>query len=197
MKAIPFSLDELIAQFSKFPGIGKKTAERLSIFILKSKNNDVYKFSESLKNIKENIVLCEVCHCFMEKEICGICSDESRKKNIICIVEDPTDVFIIDKTEFNGLYHVLGGLLSPLDGIAQEDLNFKTLIERINSVEEIVVGLNPSSEGDMTNLFLSDLLKDYNIKLSRLARGVPVGSSLEFIDQVTLTHSINDRVEIK
>ena len=118
-------------------------------------------------------------------------------RNILCIVEDPTDVFIIDKSGFNGVYHVLGGLVSPLDGVTPESLNIETLVDRLDLIDEIVIGLNPSSEGDMTNLYLSDLLKPFNVKLSRLARGVPVGSSLEFIDQVTLTHSINDRVEIK
>tara|TARA_B100002052_G_scaffold244251_1_gene229631 strand:+ start:4848 stop:5441 length:594 start_codon:yes stop_codon:yes gene_type:complete len=197
MKAIPFSLDELILQFSKLPGVGKKTAERLSLYILKSSNDVVLEFSESLKKIKENIILCERCHCFKEKEICGVCDDESRNRNILCIVEDPTDVFIIDKSGFNGVYHVLGGLVSPLDGVTPESLNIETLVDRLDLIDEIVIGLNPSSEGDMTNLYLSDLLKPFNVKLSRLARGVPVGSSLEFIDQVTLTHSINDRVEIK
>ena len=197
MKAIPFSLDELITQFSKLPGVGKKTAERFSLFILKSNDDLVLGFADSLKKIKENIVLCKKCHCFKEKEICGICDDESRIKSIICVVEDPTDVFIIDKSGFNGMYHVLGGLISPLDGISPENLNIETLIHRLDLIEEIVIGVNPSSEGDMTNLYLSDFLKPYNVKLSRLARGVPVGSSLEFIDQVTLTHSINDRVEIK
>ena len=197
MNAIPFSLDELIKQFSKLPGIGKKTAERLSIFILKSKTEDVLEFSDSLKKLKENIIICEECHCFMEDECCGICNADSRLKNIICIIEDPTDVFIIDKSGFNGLYHVLGGLISPLDGIGPENLNIETLINRLDGIDEIVMAVNPSSEGDMTNLYISELLKPYKIKLSRIARGVPVGSSLEFIDQVTLTHSINDRVEIK
>ena len=138
MKAIPYSLDELIRQFSKLPGVGKKTAERLSIFILKSKDEDVFCFSESLKKIKENIVLCQKCHCFMEKEICGICDDESRIKNIICIVEDPTDVFIIDKSGFNGLYHVLGGLISPLDGVVPDGVGCEAspeLCHRVGSDE--------------------------------------------------------------
>ena len=197
MNAVPNSLENLINQFCKLPGIGRKTAERLSLFILKSKKDDVFLFADTLKYLKDNIETCDQCHCFMENEECGICNDRSRVEEIICIIEDPSDVFLIDKSGFKGQYHVLGGLISPIDGVKPEDLNFESLINRISKVEEIVIALNPTSEGDLTNLYISKLLKSYNIKLSRLARGVPVGSSLEFIDQITLTHSINDRVEIK
>ncbi len=194
MSVLPSSLEELIKQFSKLPGIGKKTAERLSIFILKANIDDVFEFSKTLKQIKENIKTCSVCHCFIE-DLCYICRD--RSSNIICVVEDATDVFLIDKSGFEGKFHVLGGLLSPLDGVAPDHLNFDTLLKRLEGVEEIIVAVDPSSEGDMTNLYLSELFESYEIKLSRLARGVPIGSSLEFIDQVTLTHSMNDRVQIK
>ena len=197
MNAVPNSLENLINQFCKLPGIGRKTAERLSLFILKSKKDDVFLFADTLKYLKDNIETCDQCHCFMENEECGICNDRSRVEEIICVIEDPSDVFLIDKSGFKGKYHVLGGLISPIDGVKPEDLNFESLINRISKVEEIVIALNPTSEGDLTNLYISKLLKSYNIKLSRLARGVPVGSSLEFIDQITLTHSINDRVEIK
>jgi len=195
MRALPNSLEDLINQFSKLPGIGKKTAERLAIFILKEDKKNVNDFSESLKTLKNNIKTCKMCHCFIEDE-CLLCEDESAD-NIICIVEDPTDVFIIDKSGYKGKYHVLGGLISPLDGITADDLNFNTLLNRIENIEEIVVAFNPSSEGDMTNLYLAELLDSYDVKITRLARGVPMGSSLEFIDQVTLTHSLNDRVSIK
>ena len=197
MNAIPNSLENLINQFCKLPGIGRKTAERLSLFILKTKKEDVFVFSDTLKYLKNNIQLCNQCHCFMEDEKCSICTDRGRLEEIICVVEDPSDVFLVDKTGFKGKYHVLGGLISPIDGIKPEDLNFESLMKRLEKIEEIVIALNPSSEGDMTNLYISKLFKPHNIKLSRLARGVPVGSSLEFIDQITLTHSINDRVEIK
>ena len=133
----------------------------------------------------------------MEDDTCMICHSKSRLSEIICIVENPSDVFLVDKSGFNGKYHVLGGLISPIDGVRPEDLNFETLLKRLDGLKEIVVALNPSSEGDVTNLYLIELLKSYDIKLSRIARGVPVGSSLEFIDQVTLTYSMNDRVEIK
>lgn len=197
MNAIPHSLENLIKQFCKLPGIGRKTAERLSLYILKTKEDDVFLFADTMKYLKENIDSCNLCHCFMEDEECKICNDRSRFDETICVVEDPSDVFLIDKSGFKGKYHVLGGLVSPIDGVKPEDLNFDTLINRISKTEEIVIALNPSSEGDMTNLYISKILKPYNVKLSRLARGVPVGSSLEFIDEITLTHSINDRVEIK
>jgi len=197
MNAIPDSLESLIKQFCTLPGIGRKTAERLSLFILKSDKENVSLFSDTLNYLKDNIRTCNQCYCFMEDEECKICNDMTRVDEIICLVEDPSDVFLIDKSGFKGKYHVLGGLISPIDGVKPEDLNFDSLMRRVSKIEEIVVALNPSSEGDMTNLYISKLFKLHNIKLSRLARGVPVGSSLEFIDQITLTHSINDRVEIK
>ena len=197
MNVMPDSLQELINQFSRLPGIGRKTAERLSIYILKTNAQNVNEFADSLKFLKESIKVCDTCHCFMQHEKCIVCNNHNRLDSLICIVEDPVDVFLIDKSGFKGMYHVIGGLISPLDGVTHEHLNIKSLLDRISKVEEIIIALDPSSEGDMTCLHLCDLLKSYNIKLSRLARGVPVGSSLEFIDQVTLTHSINDRVEIK
>ena len=194
---IPPSLNELIKEFSKFPGIGKKTAERLSMHVLKTKKDDVLKFSNAIKDIKENIKCCLECHCFIEDDTCSICNDNNRINNVICIVEDASDVFLINKSGYKGLYHVLGGLISPLDGVTYESLNIKSLMKRLNDIKEVIIALDPSSEGDMTNLYLFNLLKKYSVKVSRLARGVPVGSSLEFIDQVTLTHSINDRIEVK
>jgi len=195
MSVIPNSLEELIEQFSKLPGIGRKTAERLSIYILKTSKDEVYDFSDKLKNLKESIKTCDICHCFIEDDLCSICNQ--NEKSIICIIANPTDVFLINKSGYSGMYHVLGGLISPLDGVRPENLNFNTLLNRLDNVEEIIIAFNPSSEGDMTNLYLTELLKSYNIKLSKIATGIPVGTSLEFIDQVTLTHSINDRVKIK
>ena len=195
MNVIPTSLEELIKQFSKLPGIGRKTAERLSLYILKANSEDVYEFSDTLKYLKNNIKTCVLCHCFIEGDICSLCQD--RQKNLLCIVSDPTDVFLIDKSGYNGTYHVLGGLISPLDGITPENLNIKTLLKRLDGIEEVIIAFNPSAEGDMTNLYLTELLDPFNIKLSRIATGIPVGTSLEFIDQVTLTHSIKGRVKIK
>ncbi len=197
MTAYPESLQKLIEQFSKLPGIGKKTAERLSIHILNSNTDQVLDFSKSLKNLKDTIESCHICNCLIEGELCHICNDAYRNDEILCIVKDPTDVFLIEKSSFKGKYHVLGGLISPLDGVSPENLNFDSLFKRLDNIKEIILAIDPSQEGDMTILYLTDKLKNKKIKVSRLARGIPVGSSIEFIDQVTLTHSLNDRVEIK
>ena len=197
MTAYPESLQKLIEQFSKLPGIGKKTAERLSIHILNSNTDQVLDFSKSLKNLKDTIESCHICNCLIEGELCHICNDAYRNDEILCIVKDPTDIFLIEKSSFKGKYHVLGGLISPLDGVSPENLNFDSLFKRLDNIKEIILAIDPSQEGDMTILYLTDKLKNKKIKVSRLARGIPVGSSIEFIDQVTLTHSLNDRVEIK
>ncbi len=197
MRGIPDSLNELIDQFSKLPGIGKKTAERLAIFILKTHKDQVLPFSESLLNVKNKIELHELCHCFMEDGKCVICDDSSRNNKLLCVLKDPTDIFIIEKTGYNGLYHVLGGLISPLDGVEPEMLNFKTLLHRISNFEELIIGLEPSVEADATSSYLLDILSNLDIKISRLARGMPVGSSFDYIDEVTLTHSLEDRIEYK
>ena len=196
MNALPESLKKLIDEFSKLPGIGKKTAERLSIYILKSNKKESLKFSDSILNLKNNIQTCNVCHAFTDSS-CYICSDTHRDSQIICVVEDPVDIFLIEKSGFRGRYHVLDGLISPLDGIKPENLNIDTLLNRLQDVKEIVLGIEASSEGDVTNLYLSNLLKEFNIKVTRFSRGMPIGSSLEFVDELTLTHSINDRVEVK
>tara|TARA_Y100000996_G_C22546483_1_gene652047 strand:+ start:925 stop:1515 length:591 start_codon:yes stop_codon:yes gene_type:complete len=196
MNAIPNSLKNLIEQFSKLPGIGKKTAERLSIYMLKVGKEEANNFSESINNLKTNIQTCNVCHSFTD-DICYICNDSSRDEKIICVVEDPVDIFLIEKSGFKGMYHVLNGLISPLDGIKPENLNIDSLLKRLDEVEEIVLGIEASSEGDVTNLYLSEALKNLNIRITRFSRGMPIGSSLEFVDELTLTHSINDRVEVK
>ncbi len=196
MNAIPNSLKNLIEQFSKLPGIGKKTAERLSIYMLKVGKEEANNFSESINNLKTNIQTCNVCHSFTD-DICYICNDSSRDEKIICVVEDPVDIFLIEKSGFKGMYHVLNGLISPLDGIKPENLNIDSLLKRLDEVEEIVLGIEASSEGDVTNLYLSEALKNLNIRVTRFSRGMPIGSSLEFVDELTLAHSINDRVEVK
>ena len=196
MDAIPHSLKKLIDQFSKLPGIGKKTAERLSIYILKTNKEEVLEFSKSLSFLKNNIQTCDVCHSFTD-DICSICSDTNRDNKIICVVEDPVDVFLIEKSGFKGVYHVLDGLISPLDGIKAENLNIDSLLSRVDDIDEVVLGIEASSEGDVTNLYLSNLLKNLDVKVTRFSRGMPIGSSLEFIDEITLSYSINDRVEVK
>lgn len=197
MDVYPDCLKELISQFSTLPGIGKKTAERLSIYMLNANKDKIKDFSSSLDNLKDSIEICKICFCFIENDICHICDDVNRDSTLICVVKEPTDIFLIEKSGFKGKYHVLGGLISPLDGVTPESLNIDTLLSRLHDVREIIMGVDPSNEGDITMLYLSDILKENNIKMTRLARGIPVGSSLEFIDEVTLTHSINDRIEMK
>ena len=195
MNIYPNTLKELILKFSKLPGIGKKTAERLSIYILNSNKEETVEFSNALINLKDSISTCSICYCFTEDE-CHICNNENRQKNLLCIVKDPTDVFLIEKSGFKGLYHVLGGLIAPFDGITPEKLNIDLLEKRLESIDEVIIAIEPSHDGDITTIYLSDIIKNKEIKVSRLARGVPVGTSLEFIDEITLSHSINDRVEI-
>ena len=133
----------------------------------------------------------------MEKGKCVICDDLSRDNKTLCILKDPTDIFIIEKTNYNGMYHILGGLINPIDGIGPDELNFTSLFSRTNKFEEVIIALEPSSEGDATTSYIAEELKKNNIRVSRLARGVPVGASFDYVDELTLTHSLNDRVEYK
>jgi len=200
MKCMPEILDSLIEDISKLPGVGKKTAERLAIFMLDSKEEFLQSFSYNIGNLNERIKLCKICHCFTDissHESCIICDEDSRNKNIICILQKPSDVILFERTGYNGLYHILGNLLSPIDGINEEDLNIETLFTRLNDVNEILIATDASVEGDATALFLSEKLKSNSIKVTRLARGLPMGGSLEHVDQTTLSKSIEDRVEIK
>ena len=197
MRGIPESLNELIAEFSKLPGIGKKTAERLAVYILKTHEDRVLPFSDAIVNVKNQIKLHDLCHGFMEESECAICDDSSRNNKILCVLKDPTDIFIIEKTGYNGLYHILGGLVSPMDGVGPDELNFTSLFERVESFDEVIIALEPSSEGDATTSYIAEELKKTDIIVSRLARGVPVGASFDYVDELTLTHSLKDRVEYK
>ena len=196
MNGMPKSLDELVDSFSKLPGVGKKTAERLAIHILRSSFSDVQEFTNALTNVKTNIDVDEISSCFKENGV-SINDDSSRDNSILCIVKDATEVFLIEKSGYRGHYHVLGGLLSPLDGVMPENLNIDNLVNIIDNYKELIIAIDPNSKGDTTSLYIKDLLKNRDIKITRLARGVPVGSSLDYIDELTLTHSIEDRVEIK
>ena len=197
MRGIPESLNELIAEFSKLPGIGKKTAERLAIYILKTHKDQVFPFSDAIVNVKNQIKFHDLCHSFMENSKCVICDDSARNNKILCILKDPTDIFIIEKTGYNGLYHILGGLISPMDGVGPDELNFTSLFKRVENFDEAIVALEPSSEGDATTSYIAEELKKTDIIVSRLARGVPVGASFDYVDELTLTHSLKDRVEYK
>jgi recombination protein RecR len=196
VSGIPNSLENVINSFSKFPGIGKKTAQRLGFHVLKTEKLQIQEFAQSLIDVKEKIKFCERCHNFSEDDLCSICVHPKRNNNTICVVEEPSDIILFEKTDFSGVYHVIGGVLSPLDGIGPNDLNIKTLLNRLDEVDEIIIATNTSVEGDATALYLAKLLHPLDINVTRLARGLPVGGHLEYVDEATLSKSMNERVKI-
>lgn len=190
--------DELVKVFSSLQGIGKKSAVRIAFDMLEKPKEDVEKMINIIKDCTENINPCKICLTLSETEICDICSNEKRDKSIICIVENTRDVFAIENAEqYKGLYHVLGGKLDPLNGIGIDELNIKELIARLNDVEEIILALNPDIEGETTNLYLSKILLEKGIKVTKIASGIPMGGNIEFTDIMTLTKSIEGRQVIK
>ena len=197
MDALPESLNRLIDGLSDFPGIGKKTAERMAFYLLKSNDSWAQNLAKAIMDVKEQIHECPICHNISDTSPCSICSDAKRDPSLLCVVEDTTDLVVFEKTNhFRGKYHVLGGVLSPLDGIGPEDLHFDTLLERINGEEEVIIATNPSAEGETTALYLAKLLKEHNIKITRLASGIPVGGDLEYTDEATLVSALEGRREI-
>ena len=197
MDALPESLNRLIDGLSDFPGIGKKTAERMAFYLLKSNDGWAQNLAKAIMDVKEQIHECPICHNISDTSSCSICSDAKRDPSLLCVVEDTTDLVVFEKTNhFRGKYHVLGGVLSPLDGIGPEDLHFDTLLERINGEEEVIIATNPNAEGETTALYLAKLLKEHNIKVTRLASGIPVGGDLEYTDEATLVSALEGRREI-
>ena len=192
----PESLSTVIDLLSKLPGIGKKTAQRLAFNLVKSENMYVEKLSESLKKLNTCIKNDPICGCMTDLDRCAICNSPSRSLDVICVVKDAQDVFHIEKSGFKGVYHVLGGLISPLDGISIEDLNFQTLLDRMMGVQEVILAIPSTVEGDATTYYIKDLLKNMNTKITRLARGLPMGANLEYVDDFTLQNSIEERIEL-
>ena len=194
MNSFPDSLNNLIDEFSRFPGIGKKTAQRMAFYVLNSTNNLADELSHAIQSLKSKIRFCEKCHGISEDVLCQICSDPRRDSTSICVVENPADIYTFEKTNvFKGLYHVLGGVLSPLDGIGPDDLNINSLIERVNTDDEILVATNATIEGEATCLYLANILEKESVKVTRLARGLPIGGDLEFVDDATIMRAIEDR----
>ncbi|MCH7818424.1 MAG: recombination protein RecR [Candidatus Marinimicrobia bacterium] len=190
-------LEKLVSELSKLPGIGRKSAMRLSFYFLKQSKSEVEELARTLIEVKEKVRECEICFNFTESSPCSICLSKRRNRSIICVVEEPTDLMAIERSgEYKGLYHVIGGVISPLDGISPEDLHIKELFERLDSVEEVIIATNPSIEGETTTLYLQREMKQRNIKVSRIARGIPMGSALEHADQVTLVRAFEGRVEL-
>ena len=197
MNSFPESINDLIDAFSRLPGIGRKTAQRLTFYVLKENDEQVSVFTDALKAVKCRIRNCSVCHGITENELCPICEDVKRDKNTLCIVENAQDVFVFERTNtFKGVYHVLGGVLSPLDGISPEDLNISTLMVRVSEGMEVILATNSSVEGETTSLYLTKILEDKNITVTRLARGLPVGGDLDYIDEATLVRAMEGRTSV-
>ncbi len=192
------TIEQLIEEFASLPSIGRKTAQRLAMHILKMPREEVVAFSKVLIDVKDKVRYCTVCFNITESDPCSICSSQKRNRKVICVVEEPNDVIAVEKThEFNGLYHVIVGALSPLDGVGQEDLKVRELLKRLHDdVQEIILALNPNVEGETTTLYLAKLLKPLSIKVTRIARGLPIGSDLEFADEATLTRALEGRVAL-
>ena len=191
-------LTELINQFSRLPGIGKKTAQRLAYSILEQPPERAKAFAEALVNAREKIHFCAVCQSLTDLDVCQICSDERRDKSVICVVEVPRDVMAFERTrEYSGVYHVLHGAISPMLGIGPNDIRLKELMERLRGdVDEVIIATNSSVEGEATAVYISKLIKPTGIKVSRIASGVPVGGDLEYIDEITLLRALEGRTEL-
>jgi recombination protein RecR len=190
---------KLIDELSKLPGVGNKTAQRLAFHILNMSFEDVEKLSVSIINAKKNIKYCKICCNITDSDVCSICSNTKRDGSLICVVEDPKDVVAMEKTrEFKGLYHVLNGAISPMEGIGPEEIKIKELLKRVadNEIKEIILATNPNIEGEATAMYISKLLKPVGIKVTRIAHGVPVGGDLEYADEVTLMKALEGRREI-
>lgn len=195
----PKTILNLIECFKKFPGIGEKTAERMALETLNIEDENLKLFSTSLKEVKTKIKKCEKCGSLTEDEICEVCKDKSRNNELLCVVEEYKNVILFEKIgTYKGKYHVLGGLISPLEGINPEDINLQKLIDRIDkeNIKEIILALKPSVEGETTSLYINKILEEKNIKISKIAHGIPMGADIEYIDPLTLEMAINDRREI-
>lgn len=193
------SLDQLITRLNKLPGIGKKTAQRLAFHIISLDDADAYRLAQAITDAKLNIHFCPVCGNFTESEVCDVCSNVKRNSETICVVESARDIMFMERIhEFRGRYHVLGGVLSPMDGIGPDQLRIKELIKRIEdeNVKEIILATNPDVEGEATASYLAKLIKPLDVRVSRIAHGIPIGGNLEYVDDVTLAKSIENRREM-
>lgn len=202
MTKLPSSLQKLINELSKLPGVGPKTAQRLAFYLLKRDNIDISGLSAAIANIKNGVVFCGICHNMVEADPCATCTDVNRDSSILCVVEEPLDALAIDKTgQFKGLFHVLGGVLNPLEGIGPEKLNIHSLVLRIKDkglgISEVIIATNPNLEGEATAMHLSKVIKQANpsVKITRIARGLPMGGDLEYADEITLMRAMEGRRE--
>ena len=199
MQYFPAALQELADQFARLPGIGGKTAQRLAFYVLSLPEADAQSFADAIVAAKKEVHTCPVCQNLTDREICPICSDDMRDKGLICVVAEPRDVIAMERSrEFNGVYHVLHGVISPLNHVTQEDLKIRELLMRVGNgdVREVIMATNPDTEGEATAMYISRLLRPMEVKVTRLAYGVPVGSQLEYADEVTLSRALEGRQEI-
>lgn len=199
MPSLIAPIEKLIEQFQKLPGIGRKSATRLAFSVLNYSDEEAKEFADAIIEAKKKICYCSVCQNISETPVCSICSDPKRDSSTICVIEDTKSAMAIEKVrEYNGLYHILHGTISPLDGIGPDDLKIKELVERVaaGNINEVIIATNPNIEGETTAMYISKLLKPFGVKVSRLALGIPVGSELEYADEVTLLRAIEGRREI-
>ena len=199
MQYFPAALQELSDQFARLPGIGGKTAQRLAFYVLSLPMDEAQSFADAIVAAKETVHTCPVCQNLTDREICPICDDDLRDQGLICVVADPKDVIAMERSrEFSGVYHVLHGVISPLNHVTQDDIRIKELLQRVaqGNVKEIIMATNPDTEGEATAMYISRLLRPMEIKVTRLAYGVPVGSQLEYADEVTLSRALEGRQEI-
>lgn len=198
MKYSSEAVERAIYELSKLPGVGRKSAQRQVFFLLKTSEEEVSALAQSLLELKSKVRYCSICFNITETDPCYICTNSQRRKDIICVVEEANDVLALERTgEYSGLYHVLGGALSPLDGIGPDDLRIKELLERLReNVTEVILATNPNAEGEATALYLLKLIKPLGINVSRIARGIPVGADLEYADEVTLSRALEGRTRL-
>lgn len=196
MQYFPASLQNLTDQFARLPGIGGKTAQRLAFHVLELPQEEAQAFADAILEAKRRVHTCPICQNLTDREICPICDDPSRDRSVICVVAEPKDVIAMERSrEFNGVYHVLHGVISPLNHVSQDDIKIKELLTRVGQgeVREVIMATNPDTEGEATAMYISRLLRPMEIKVTRLAYGVPVGSQLEYADEVTLSHALEGR----
>lgn len=192
-------IEEAVTQVSKLPGIGKKSALRIVLHLIKEKEENTFLLTEALNTLRRNIRACSTCHNISDTEVCGICANKKRDQSIVCVVEDVRDVMAIENTaQYTGLYHVLGGVISPIHGVGPGDLTIESLVGRLNhrqtEIREIILALSPTMEGDTTAFYINKRIKDFSVKVSTIARGIPVGGDIEYADEITLGRSITGRI---
>lgn len=191
------SIEKVAELFASLPSIGRKTAQRLTFHLLRQSDEFVETFSQSLLELKTNVKFCSTCFNYTETDPCSICSSHKRDRTMLCVVEEPNDVVVIEKThDFFGLYHVLHGVMNPLDGITQDDIKIRELIGRVDGVQEVILALNPTVEGELTTHYIAKMLKALDIKVTRIASGVPMGSALEFTDEATISRAFVSRIAV-